>query len=1049
MGGGSSGGGQTQQQNQYTSLSPWAQPYVSSYLGAAQQQVFNTDPNTGQITGVNPYQAYGSINPAGGQYGMSASDQSAANASVAGFTPLQQQQQQSVANLQTPGQYRTATNLTNQAGAGALGTTQTAAQYGQQGSMAGQMGAGASNLYGAMGANTGQQYAGQSLGYGQQGSQIGQQAAALGASATPQDFQNQVGGYMNPYINQALAPSMQLLNQQYGMQGAAEQGAATSAGAFGGSREALMQGLNQQNQMLAQNQLVGNAYNNAFTAAQNQYNQAGTFQMQGLQNALTGNAQGLQGANQAGSQALQGYGLGLSGAQQAGNLGIAGANAGLAGVGAQQSGYGLAGTQGQNLANIGTQQLGAQQNILNMQGTVGGQQQQQQQNIINQGMQNYQTAQQYPMTQLGQLKNLISGTPITDVTTTQQAAAPTVFGQIAPLAGAAAAGVALANGKNAATGGIMKAKRFDSGGIAAINRKVMLAPDKYSKQTIDRGMQDGTISKPAGGIAEAIQLSEQADSAPKTPPPTSTVVDDLKAKVAQVNSAKQIELLKSTIEAKLEKAVEEGHNDEAHKYAADLAKLDQILSAQQGGAPAPTGGMNPASPAQPQGISQAAPPQPAPQQPPQGIDQAPSNLPTQMAAEGGVMRLAGGTKKDQYEDTGLPDFVTGMPTQDYQTPSATKLSRPGLERAAGMQGNRSDIGYTPKSETAFQYIPGVNRGASVPKLSQEALARYSDPAVQDVLVQKGIANAFANNPTSTKPTDTGIVIHDTPVKAIEGAPATPSTTTASPLSYLSADAPRADTSGVTSLLNKYEKMINDNAEDPEKARSNAMLMRLIQGAMGAAGKAGKVEPGKVQTAFSSWAEGAEPAFQGYMSDIDKINTAKNDKVKQLLALGLTGEQLKMEAEKLGISKAELPVRIAQANAQIADVNNKISETPGINDLRAAQAYQARKTGDYMKERPRTSAAGLGGGISNEAYLKLEAEYDGYKAMPSTAPFFQKLPAKVQDGLTNYGPKTSTYIKAKKDFDSIADQYMDLKQKRMSAANRKSAAPTSELANPFE
>ena len=55
MGGGSGGGGQTQQSNQYTSLSPWIQPYVSSYLGAAQQQVFQTDPTTGNFTGLNPY----------------------------------------------------------------------------------------------------------------------------------------------------------------------------------------------------------------------------------------------------------------------------------------------------------------------------------------------------------------------------------------------------------------------------------------------------------------------------------------------------------------------------------------------------------------------------------------------------------------------------------------------------------------------------------------------------------------------------------------------------------------------------------------------------------------------------------------------------------------------------------------------------------------------------------------------------------------------------------------------------------------------------------
>ena len=65
-GGGSSAPAQqtTQQSNQYSSISPWAQPYATSILGAAQQQVFQTDPTTGNITGVNPYTAYG-MNGAG------------------------------------------------------------------------------------------------------------------------------------------------------------------------------------------------------------------------------------------------------------------------------------------------------------------------------------------------------------------------------------------------------------------------------------------------------------------------------------------------------------------------------------------------------------------------------------------------------------------------------------------------------------------------------------------------------------------------------------------------------------------------------------------------------------------------------------------------------------------------------------------------------------------------------------------------------------------------------------------------------------------------
>ena len=88
MGGGSSGG-TTQQQNQYQSLSPWAAPYVTSLLGAGQSQVFNTD-TSGNITGINPYNAYGSYNQeTGGQYGMTPSDMMAARSSVAGFSPLQ------------------------------------------------------------------------------------------------------------------------------------------------------------------------------------------------------------------------------------------------------------------------------------------------------------------------------------------------------------------------------------------------------------------------------------------------------------------------------------------------------------------------------------------------------------------------------------------------------------------------------------------------------------------------------------------------------------------------------------------------------------------------------------------------------------------------------------------------------------------------------------------------------------------------------------------------------------------------------------------------
>ena len=263
---------------------------------------------------------------------------------VAGFSPLQQQAQSSAANLQTPSQYGAATGLT--------GLT-----------------------------------AGSSMGLAGQEAQTGANLAQ--ASTNP----NTIGAYMNPYIQNALAPAQQLLNQQYGMQGAAQQGAATQQGAFGGSRNALMQGLNQQNQMLAQNQLVGNAYQQAFGNAKNQMNQLS-------QQGLAGQQAAMQGLGQTGQMANQ-------------------------------------------LAGIGGAQLAAQQGIIGTQAQQGGAQQAQQQQIINQAVQNYATAQQYPMMQLANMSGLLRGLPLQATSTQTYQAAPSTVSQLSGLGltGAAAYGL--------------------------------------------------------------------------------------------------------------------------------------------------------------------------------------------------------------------------------------------------------------------------------------------------------------------------------------------------------------------------------------------------------------------------------------------------------------------------------------------------------------------------------------------------------------------------------------------------------------------------------
>ena len=240
-------------------LSPWAQPFVNSMLGAAQQQVFNTDPSTGQVTGIVPYQAYGSP-VAGSQYlaGMGPGESAAAQSAVAAPTALQNLAYGSAANMQVPTTYGQAAQMT---------------------------GAGTGNLFG-----------------------LGQQAAGVGGqyAQQAQDFSGgpgSISSYMNPYLYGALAPQMQLLGQQQAQQANQLAGQATQAGAFGGSRYGIQQGLQNQANQLAMSNLIGQGYNQAFNQAQ-QAQQYGA----GL---------GLQGLNAAAGM----YGAGLGGAQQLANIG--------------------------------------------------------------------------------------------------------------------------------------------------------------------------------------------------------------------------------------------------------------------------------------------------------------------------------------------------------------------------------------------------------------------------------------------------------------------------------------------------------------------------------------------------------------------------------------------------------------------------------------------------------------------------------------------------------------------------------------------------------
>ena len=274
---------------------------------------------------------------------------------VASFSPMQQQAFSTAANMRVPGQYGMATR-------GTLGAM-----------------AGLGGVEGAMG-------------------DVGSNYARMATSPYA------MSAYMNPYVSASLAPQLQLANQQYDIAGQQQQSNAAQQGAFGGTREALMNAQNRQNQMLAQNQLISQGYNNAFNNAQQAQQFGANLGLQGLQGQLAANQAFMGGANQ--------------------------------------------------LAGIGGAQLAAQQGIANLQNQYGGQQQTQQQNMINQAIQDYATAQQYPFMQLGLLNSMLRGLPMQQSSTQMYQAPPSTFSTL----GGIGAGI---NALTKKSGGVIKA----AGGI--------------------------------------------------------------------------------------------------------------------------------------------------------------------------------------------------------------------------------------------------------------------------------------------------------------------------------------------------------------------------------------------------------------------------------------------------------------------------------------------------------------------------------------------------------------------------------------------------------
>lgn len=237
------------------------------------------------------------------------------------------------------------------------------------------------------------------LGYAGQSAGVGGMYESM--ATNPASYQ----AYMSPYQQAVTDLQMESARRQADITRTQRQAQATRAGAFGGSRQAVEEAEAQR--------ALGSQLQN--------------IQAAGLQNAFQ---QAQQNIDRRAQLELQG----LSGAQQ-----------GLAGA---QAGYGLAGQMGSSLGALGGQQLGAQQSILGTQQQFGGQQQAQEQAIINQAIQNYAQSREAPMQALNQFNALLRGYALPGTTATQYQAAPALGSQIVGLGTAGIAGLGLYNAMN-------------------------------------------------------------------------------------------------------------------------------------------------------------------------------------------------------------------------------------------------------------------------------------------------------------------------------------------------------------------------------------------------------------------------------------------------------------------------------------------------------------------------------------------------------------------------------------------------------------------------
>lgn len=398
-----------------TTIPEYARRYVEDLLGVgagtvyqykkdAQGNIVTDEKGMPVISGFQPYMQY-------------------TGERFAQFTPLQRQAMEAAGQLRVPGQMYDASQIAKLAAERAGGTTYTPYNY-----QAAQVSVDPSRYI------TPQMKAAQTA------QQFGQQRFTAPGVAQ---------SYMSPYLQNVVDIEKREAQRQADIARTGRGAQFAKAGAFGGARQAIEEAEARRNLATQMGDIQARGLQSAYDRAGQMFatDEARAAQY-GIQSALANLSNEQQAAVQNQAAQLQTQGLSTSQAlqaalanqqayQNAANLSEQsrqyGAGLGLQGLQAAMTGAGQLGNLGQNI-------YGQYTGNIDIQNRLGGQQQQQMQNMLTANYQDFLASQNQPYKQLGFMSDLLRGTQgLGQSNIYQYQQPPSMIGQLAGL-GTAAAG---------------------------------------------------------------------------------------------------------------------------------------------------------------------------------------------------------------------------------------------------------------------------------------------------------------------------------------------------------------------------------------------------------------------------------------------------------------------------------------------------------------------------------------------------------------------------------------------------------------------------------